>query len=157
MLFRSIVPAVIPGVGSLLYGNVQFRIAEALCILPFFLPESVFGLFIGCTISNALGVAIGLTSPIDIAVGSLATLIAAGLTLFIKKEWLVPLPAVIVNAVVIGVMLARIMVPETNLLVAFPAYAGGVLLGQTVVCYGMGLPLLYVLKKRVFTMNKRNT
>ena len=30
------------------FGPVQFRISEALCILPFFTPAAVPGLFIGC-------------------------------------------------------------------------------------------------------------
>ena len=30
------------------FGPVQFRVAEALCILPFFTPAAVPGLFAGC-------------------------------------------------------------------------------------------------------------
>ena len=36
------------------FGPVQFRISEALCILPFFTPAAVPGLFIGCLLSNLL-------------------------------------------------------------------------------------------------------
>ena len=36
------------------FGPVQFRIAEALCILPFFTPAAVPGVFIGCLLSNLL-------------------------------------------------------------------------------------------------------
>ena len=36
------------------FGPVQFRIAEALCILPFFTPAAVPGLFVGCLLSNLL-------------------------------------------------------------------------------------------------------
>lgn len=36
------------------FGPVQFRIAEALCILPFFTPAAVPGLFAGCLLSNLL-------------------------------------------------------------------------------------------------------
>ena len=35
-------------------GAIQFRIAEALCILPVFLPEAIPGLFIGCILSNII-------------------------------------------------------------------------------------------------------
>ena len=58
------------------FGPVQCRFAEALCVLPFFFPETVWGLFVGCLITNLL-------SPyglVDIAVGSLATLLGAFLT-----------------------------------------------------------------------------
>ena len=37
------------------YGDVQFRISEALTVLPLLMPEAVPGLFIGCLLSNILG------------------------------------------------------------------------------------------------------
>ena len=40
------------------FGPVQFRISEALCILPFFTPAAIPGLFVGCLIGNILGGAI---------------------------------------------------------------------------------------------------
>ena len=38
--------------GAIAYGPIQFRIAEALCILPFFLPFTTWGLFVGCILAN---------------------------------------------------------------------------------------------------------
>ena len=55
------------------FGPVQFRISEALCILPFFTPAAIPGLFVGCFLSNLFCGAAGL----DIVFGSLATLIGA--------------------------------------------------------------------------------
>ena len=55
------------------FGPVQFRISEILCVLPFFTPAAVPGLFVGCFLSNLLCGAAGL----DIVFGSLATLIGA--------------------------------------------------------------------------------
>ena len=55
------------------YGPIQCRFSEALCVLPFFLPETAWGLGVGCLIANLL-------SPygvLDIVVGSAATLLAA--------------------------------------------------------------------------------
>lgn len=40
------------------FGPVQFRIAEALTILPYFTPAAIPGLFVGCIIANILGGAI---------------------------------------------------------------------------------------------------
>ena len=37
------------GFGS---GQVQVRVAEALCVLPFLMPISMWGLFAGCIIAN---------------------------------------------------------------------------------------------------------
>lgn len=54
------------------YGPVQCRISEVLCILPFFMPCTTWGLFFGCAIANIASAA-GLP---DIIFGSLATLVA---------------------------------------------------------------------------------
>ena len=55
------------------FGQVQFRIAEALTILPMFTPAAIPGLFVGCLLGNILA---GSILP-DIIFGSLATLIGA--------------------------------------------------------------------------------
>ena len=54
------------------YGLVQCRVSEALCILPFFMPHTAWGLFFGCAVANIASAA-GLP---DIIFGSLATLIS---------------------------------------------------------------------------------
>ena len=55
------------------FGAVQFRISEALCILPVFTVSAVPGLFVGCFLANFLSGA----APLDIVFGSLASLIGA--------------------------------------------------------------------------------
>lgn len=60
---------------------VQFRLSEALCILPLFFPEAVAGLFVGCLLSNLLG-GVGI---LDIVFGSLATLLAAWATRRLRR------------------------------------------------------------------------
>ncbi len=83
-------------------GVIQFRLSEALCVLPLFMPEAVLGLFVGCLISNlATGAVIW-----DIIFGSLATLLSAMLTRLFKYlpkklRLLSPLPTVLINALVI--------------------------------------------------------
>ena len=59
------------------YGSIQFRVSEALTLLPFYLPEAMPGLFFGCVIANFFG-GFGL---IDMIVGSIATLLAALFTM----------------------------------------------------------------------------
>lgn len=119
------------------YEVVQVRFSEALTVLPFFTPAAVPGLFVGCIISN-------LFSPVtvwDIVFGSLATLIAAYLSYRIKNKWLVPLPPVLVNVIIVGPMLSFSgfgPIWVTSL---------GVLVGQTIACYGVGLILLLALEK----------
>jgi len=118
------------------YGLIQFRIAEALTVLAFFTPAAVPGLFIGCLMANIVG---GL-GVIDIVFGSLATLIAAYMTYKIKNRFLAPLPPVLINALVVG--------PIVAFYVGVPFYLGMLYvgLGQLVVCYVLGLPLLIALK-----------
>ena len=56
------------------FGPIQVRISEALCVLPFFTPAAIPGLFIGVVLANLAGTPLG---PYDILFGSLATLVAA--------------------------------------------------------------------------------
>ena len=49
-------------------GAIQFRLSEALCILPAFMPEAIPGLFIGCIISNLISAC----APWDVVFGSIA-------------------------------------------------------------------------------------
>ena len=126
------------------YGPIQCRFSEALCVLPFLLPETVPGLFVGCLIANLL-------SPyglLDVVFGSLATLLAAVLTRRCKRPWLAPLPPVLCNAVIVG---AVISFEETGLSHAFPAlFAYNALTigaGEALACYVLGGLLLAGLPK----------
>ena len=58
---------------GLAYGEVQFRFSEALTVLPLFCPAAVPGLTIGCLVSNITST----VNPVDMIVGTLATLFAA--------------------------------------------------------------------------------
>ena len=122
------------------YGPVQFRVSEALCILPIFTPAAVPGLFIGCIISNLFNPA---ASLIDIIFGSLATLIAALLTRKLRGNvWLATLPPVILNGLIVGFILYYQF--------ALPLFAtmGQVALGELGVLYFLGVPLYFLLKNQ---------
>ncbi|MGI5970671.1 MAG: QueT transporter family protein [Oscillospiraceae bacterium] len=125
------------------YGEVQFRIAEALCVLPFFLPETAWGLFVGCIIANIVG---GNGLP-DIVFGSLSTLLACFITSKIRIKWLAPLPPVLINAAAVGAMLAMLYYPAELFWESFGICALSVGFGEAVVCYGLGLPLILVLER----------
>ena len=134
--------AVILGIGTFSFGPIQLRISEALTILPAFTPAAIPGLFLGCLISNIVG-AFGFgTGLLDIIFGSLATLLAAYLSYLLRnKKWLVPLPPVIINAVVVGFIL--------NITLNFPLAESmlSVGAGQVGACYVLGMILYYVLDK----------
>lgn len=142
-LIGGIYAALTLALAPISYGEVQFRIAEALTILPFFSAFSTLGLFIGCLISNILS-PIG---PLDMIFGSLATLVAAVMTYYIGKSrlkfkrFIAPLPAVIVNAIVVGLLISY----SANIPFIIPALQVG--FGQLVVCYALGLPLLMVIER----------
>jgi len=145
-------------VAPISYGPIQFRIAEVLCILPFFFPFTVPGLFIGCVIANLL-------SPyglLDIFAGSLASLLAAYCTMQlgrVNRETLVSkalacFPPVIFNALIIGAVIAWAI---TGGGAAFwPALLLNGLqvgFGQFVVLYALGLPIMvYLPTTRLFSI-----
>ena len=124
------------------YGNLQCRVSEALCILPWFFPETTWGLFIGCLLANLLGG----NGPLDIVFGSLATLFACLATARLKPRGLALLPPVVVNAVMVGAMLAYVTTPDA-FWSSFPVFALEVGVGEAVAMYVLGLPLSYLLER----------
>ena len=71
-LIAAVYAALTYAVAPLSFGATQFRISEALTILPVFTPAAIPGLAIGCVIAN-IGSPFG---PIDIVLGTLATLLS---------------------------------------------------------------------------------
>ena len=125
----------------IMFGPLQFRIPEALAVLPFIAPSTMFGLFIGCLIANIFG---GFGLP-DIVFGSLATLLAGFLTSKMRNKWLAPVPPILINALVIGLMLAFLYGAEP--MAEFPIFALQVGIGQIGACYALGMPLLFAVTK----------
>ena len=61
------VMSLMSSVFGLTYGAIQCRFSEALTVLPFFLPEAVPGLFVGCLVTNLMST----VGPLDIILGSM--------------------------------------------------------------------------------------
>ncbi|MBQ3055173.1 MAG: QueT transporter family protein [Oscillospiraceae bacterium] len=127
------------------FGPIQFRLSEALCLLPMLFPESVWALFIGCAVSNLLGLGMGLTTPWDVLFGSLATLLAALWTRKCKSDFTAPIPAILLNAVIVGTMLTAILTPGSRSAWLYHMMTVG--LSELIVLYVFGLPLLKVLRR----------
>ena len=133
---------------NLAYQGVQFRFSEALTIMPVFTTSAIPGLAIGCFLSN-LGSPMGI---IDWISGTSATLLAAVLTRLLRNltvkglPVLAPFPPVLTNAVIVGCVIA-VTDPAGFSVPLFAAMALSVGLGELAVCYGLGLPLIAVLKK----------
>lgn len=122
-------------------GAIQVRIAEALCILPYFTPAAVPGVFAGCLLANLItGCA-----PWDVVFGSLATLAGALLARKLRKnKWLVPLPSVLANMIVVPPVLIFVYGATE----AYPFLVATVGIGEVISIYGLGMLLLFALEKR---------
>lgn len=127
------------------YQGVQIRLSEALTILPFIAPYTVGGLFVGCLLANLLN-PLGI-NVLDVVFGSLATLLAGLLTARCKSRWLALLPPVLVNAVIVGAVLAYTSAPGPGFWPAFGLFGLEIGIGQLAACYIGGLLLLGVLDK----------
>ncbi len=121
------------------FGPIQFRLAEALTVLPSLLPASIPGLFIGCFLSNWLG-GFGV---VDMVFGSLATLLAAICTYLLrKKRLLFSLPPVVFNGLIVG-SYVYLLYDNTYSLLLTMLFIG---LSEAVLTYGVGLPLVSLMK-----------
>lgn len=84
------------------FGAIQFRVSEALCILPIFTFSAVPGIGIGCLIANFVA---GAPMP-DVVFGTMASLIGAFGTYYLRnRRNLAWLPPVISNAIIIPFVL----------------------------------------------------
>ena len=133
---------------GLAYGPIQLRVSEVLTILPVFTPAAIPGLTVGCFISN-----IGSFNALDLIFGTVATLIAAILTYYLRNikfknlPMLAFLPPVLVNAIVIGFEIAWFFLPEGYSFWGFIISGLQVGIGQLIVCYAFGIPFYLVTKK----------
>ena len=93
-------------------GPVQLRLSESLTVLPFYLPEAVPGLAVGCVLANLLTGA-----PVwDVAFGSLATLLGAfGTRYLAKKPWQAPLWPILTNTLIVPQILRLVYQAEGTL------------------------------------------
>ncbi len=140
---------------------IQVRFSEALTILPFFTPAAVPGLFVGCILSNILTGCL----PLDTVFGSLATLIGALGTYAIGRisrkaigaarsalqpqkksaiyKFLVPLPPIISNTLIVPFVLAYVYQFEGSI----PYFMLTVGIGEVISCGVLGLILLFSLDR----------
>lgn len=145
------------------WGLIQFRISEAITVIALFTPAAVPGLALGSIAANSyLATQVGLAVAVwDIVFGSLATFLGALWTWRMRGRPLLALAGpVVTNALIVpaylpillaGLGLYEIPILGINVESAWPlAYLLGVIsvgLGQAVVIYGLGLPLVALLKR----------
>lgn len=124
---------------------IQFRASEALCILALFTPGAIPGLTLGCFLFN---LSYSGALPLDILVGSVATLLATGSMFLLRRVCLkgYPLAAMLMpalfNALLVGWELT--------------VYVGGgfwinalsVAVGEGAVLLSLGTALYYAIRSR---------
>lgn len=122
------------------FSYIQVRIAEALTILPYFTPAAIPGISIGCLLGNLLTGA----DIFDIVFGTLATIIGAvGSYLLRKQKFLVPIPPILANSLIIPWVLKYAY--GMPLSIPFMMLTVGV--GEVISCGILGIMLLLVLNK----------
>ncbi len=67
--------------GSLAYDQIQFRIAELFVLFCFWRRDFIFGVTVGCLLANAMST----LGPIDMAVGTVLTLVSCILVAYTPK------------------------------------------------------------------------
>jgi uncharacterized membrane protein len=149
--------------GGLAWGPVQLRVSEAATVLAFLTPAAVPGLTIGSVFANLYNF---MTSGnpfflFDVVLGSLGTLLGAWWTRrFRRTVWLGLLGPVISNALVVPVYLPALLkslglteVPVLGLsldgswAILYLVFAASVAIGEAIVVYVLGLPLLLALRR----------
>ena len=122
-------------------GSVQVRFSEMLCVLPYFTASAVPGLTLGCLLANLLTGA----HVLDILFGTLATLLGAlGSRMLRRWRFLVPLPPIVANTVIVPFVL-RYAYLTTD--VAFPLLFLSVGLGEILSVGVLGTVLILALQK----------
>jgi uncharacterized membrane protein len=126
-----------PGLSALAYGQVQFRLSEALLVFACLDPAAVLGLTVGTAIGN-LGSPM---MPVDVVAGAALTLVAAALMYVIgPRVGALALP-VVVNGLGVGAMLALVLG------LPYWASAAWVAAGEAAVMFTLGLALLLAVRR----------
>lgn len=119
---------------------IQLRFSEALTILPFFTPAAIPGLFIGCILANFFAGCL----PWDIVFGSIATLLGALGTYFLRKfRWLAPLPPIMSNTIIVPFVLAYVYKFEGSI----PYFMLTIGIGELLSCGVLGMLFMSALDK----------
>ncbi len=124
---------------------IQFRAAEALCVLALFTPAAIPGLSVGCLLFN---LSFSGALPLDFLVGTAATALSVGCMYLLRQVTLkgLPLPALLMPALLNSVFIGW----------ELTFYIGGgfwlnalyVAIGEAAVLLTLGAGLFYAIKAR---------
>ena len=134
----------LPGTTS---SAIQFRASEALVMLALFSPTAIYGLTAGCCVANIIS-----GMPLDIVIGSFATLLATVLiyqTRSIKYRnfpILSLLFPAICNGLIVGAEIQFFYIGGFEW-ISFLIQVGCVALGEFTVTVVLGIPFYYLIQK----------
>lgn len=149
---------------GLAWGPIQCRISEAVCVVAILSSSAVPGLTLGCALANLCNVAIagtGALGLLDVIFGTLATFAGAlWCRKFRSRPALALFGFVLANALIVPLYLPVLLqglgyytIPFTGISLDgmyLPMYLFGVLavgIGEALVMYVLGLPLLRAIRK----------
>lgn len=127
--------------GQFAFGPIQFRLAEILTLLPFLSPWAIWGVTIGCFLSNLL-----FSTVWDVIFGTLATLIAAICTYKSRHLLVAPIWPILWNGLIIGTMLA-ILTLDSFAIIPWLTIMAEITASEFIVCFALGVPFLKYFKK----------
>ena len=130
------------GAFDLASGAIQFRVSEALCVLPVFFPAAIPGLTLGCLISNLVTGALWQ----DVVFGTLATLIGAVGARLLRRApaWLTTAPTILAN----GLIVPPVLVYAYHIEGTLPFTILTVTLGELLSAGVLGTLLCALLRRR---------
>lgn len=141
--------ALLPGSATM---AVQFRVAELLCIFALWTPAAIWGLALGCLISNIASIGAGL--PLDMIFGTIATILAAVCIYAFRHVRIKGVPVLsllmpaLFNGVIIGLEIEIFFVEGSFHFSDFLLQGALVALGEIVVVLIVGSPLAILIEKK---------
>ncbi|WBW50282.1 QueT transporter family protein [Peptoniphilus equinus] len=121
-IFMALYVALITFIPS--FGPLQFRIGEALCVMPFYNRKFVPAFVLGGILAN-------LSSPlgtVDMVVGGLCAAITYTISYFVKRPYINGVTYAVVSGVLVAAELY--IIQQTPLLLSFGGVAGSMIVIQ---------------------------
>ncbi|MGN0447033.1 MAG: QueT transporter family protein [Acutalibacteraceae bacterium] len=130
---------------------VQFRVAEALCVLCLFSPTAIAGVTVGCFFSNFLFMG---ALPLDMVFGTAASLFAALCMYLLRNVKVKDVPVLsllmpaVFNGVIIGAEIEAFFIEGDFNFFSFLIQGGLVAVGELAVLFTLGLGLYKLIKSK---------
>ena len=140
--------AIFPGSTSM---AVQFRVAEALCVLALFTPAAIPGLTVGCLLANIISLG---ALPMDMLFGTLASFLAAVSMYALRRVTFRGLPLLslampaLFNGAIIGAEIEAFFIDGPFRFSSFLIQGGCVAVGEIGVLFTLGLMLAKIIKNK---------